>query len=544
MKKAVLILIWMIPMISGFAQDNMKVVWEKKMDHKIIYSGTGQEDRGYSYAASDKEITFFNNSDGSVIWTKTFKQIAPKLSKIDELIPFWESNTIFLFDRKMGKDQIALVDMLKGDLLWTSDKYQNLSAGNIVYIPEKEGFAISLKKQIVFVKVKTGEEKWSTDKFQGVVGKYVNMPDGNMVMVNFVPGTLAAMFTGFKNQIVKINTDNGDILWENSYIGRADRKVLTKEFVYDLDVKDNQVILKLGGYQVYDYNTGANLWSAAFDFTPDGVIRTPPGTISFGVYGAVAEPVLVGNDLYILDMSNRRSQYVKKYDKNSGKLIWTSPEIKGAKAIPGMYVVGDKVLLQIGGIVELQYRRSYKSGDMTYYEWKIAYPNVKPNGIQAFNTKDGSLAWESERFKKGITNAEMINDKFVVCSGKELYSLDPMTGKEDYEVPVSKGGVGTAAAIMAHNGKIIVVGESGVSSFEPADGKLIASGKYKNSQAEDRYEDMLIMKTDKSDIAAFNLNDCSHKVFNARKGASSSLSLDGKYVYVYETKEVTKLSTE
>ncbi len=52
------------------------------------------------------------------------------------------------------------------------------------------------------------------------------------------------------------------------------------------------------------------------------------------------------------------------------------------------------------------------------------------------------------------------------------------------------------------------------------------------------------MKTDKSDIAAFNLNDCSHKVFNARKGTSSSLGLDGKYVYVYETKEVTKLSTE
>lgn len=35
------------------AQDDMPVVWESKMDHKIQYNGTGTEERGYSYAASD-----------------------------------------------------------------------------------------------------------------------------------------------------------------------------------------------------------------------------------------------------------------------------------------------------------------------------------------------------------------------------------------------------------------------------------------------------------------------------------------------------------
>jgi len=52
------------------------------------------------------------------------------------------------------------------------------------------------------------------------------------------------------------------------------------------------------------------------------------------------------------------------------------------------------------------------------------------------------------------------------------------------------------------------------------------------------------MKTEKSDIAAFDLNDCTYKQFNAKKGAETSLSLDGKYAYVYETKVVTKLSTK
>jgi hypothetical protein len=262
------------------------------------------------------------------------------------------------------------------------------------------------------------------------------------------------------------------------------------------------------------------------------------------VYGAVADPVVVGDDLYVLDMSDKRHQFVKKYDKNSGKLIWTSPEIKEAKAIPGMYVVDDVVILQIGGVVEIQYYRSYTSGDYTYYEWRVGFDNVKPNGIQAFNAKDGSLVWESERFKKGITNAVMVKNDFVVCSGKALYSLNYKTGAENYEVPVAKGGVGNATKIYGYQDKLIVIGESGISSFNPDNGDLIASAKYKESSAEEKYENIQIMKTEKSDIAAYDLNTITYKSFDARKGATNSLSLDGKYVYVYEKNVVTKLSTK
>jgi hypothetical protein len=246
----------------------------------------------------------------------------------------------------------------------------------IRYIPEEEGFAISLKKSLVFIKMRTGEEVWQTDKFKGVVGKYVyDVNERTMVMVNFVPGAVASLFTGFKNQIAKINVQNGEIIWENTYVGRAERKVLTREFVFDLDVVGNQVILRINGYQVYDYKTGASLWSAAFDFVPEGLVPKPAGTIKFGAYGTVAEPVTVGDDLYILDMSNKKNQFVKKYDKNTGKLLWSSKEIKDARVIPGMYIVGDKVLLQIGGRVETQFYRQIKSGD-----YILLYLGSSPSG--------------------------------------------------------------------------------------------------------------------------------------------------------------------
>jgi outer membrane protein assembly factor BamB len=534
--------------LGAFAQEDMPIIFETKLGHKIEHTGTGTEERGYSYAASDKEITVFNNKTGAVRWTGKFKDLTPKLNKVDELSPFWESNVLFLFDRKMGKDQIACLDLADGHLLWSTDKYQNVTDENVVYIAELDGFAITLKDKLVWVLARTGEERWSTDKFKGVVGQYVVTKDSKLVMVNFMPTNLAALFSGFKNQIAKIDLTNGNILWESTYVGRAERKAVTRDFLYELDVKDDKVFLRMNGMQVYDLNTGASIYSAAFDFTPDKLVGEPSGAKRFGVYGAVAAPVIVGDDLYVLDMSSRKSQYVKKFDRNSGKLLWTSPEIKEARAIPNMYVEGDKVLLQIGGNVEAQayIRKQERQTDGSYEtteEWRVWHPNVKPNGIQAFNTSDGSLAWDSERFRKGITNAVMVGDKFIVCSGKELYSMDVATGAEQYVVPVAKGGVGNADQIMTFNDNVVVIGDKGVSTFNSQTGDLVAQGKYKKSDLEDYQGDRMILKTSGADIACFNLNDCTYKQFKARNGATTSLSTEGDFVYVYEKRNVTKVAT-
>lgn len=546
MKKVLFLLLLGFTLNVALAQDDMDIVWETRLGHKIDYYGTDISDRAnsYSFASDDKEITLFRNSDGSVIWTKSFKDISPKLRKVDDLLAFWESNTIFLFDRKLGKDQIACIDMESGELLWNSDKYQEVTEDVVVYIPEEEGFAISLKKELVFIKTRTGEEVWNTSKFSGTVGQYVyNSSDRSLVMVNFMPSGLMAFFTGFKNQIARINMTNGEILWENTYIGRAERKVLTKEFIYSLDVSDNKVFLRMNGMQVYDYNTGANLWSAAFDFTAD-VAKAPSGSQKFGVYGAVAEPVIVGQDIYVLDMSNKRDQYVKKYDLNTGRLLWSSSEIKGARAIPGMSVVGDKVMLQIGGRVETQFYRRYKSGDDWITEWGVTFPEVKPFGVQALDANNGMLAWESERFRKGITNAISFDNSYIVCSGKALYNIDPVSGEEKYEVPAAKGGVGQASLILPFKEDVVVViGEKGVSTFNANTGDLINSGKYKASSLFDRRNDIVVMRTEKSDYAAFDLNTCRYKEFKARTGAGNSLSTDGEHLFVYEKKTVTKLKT-
>lgn len=544
MKKILISALLLLSFTWVKAQEDMTTVWETKLPHQINFSGTSLEGE-HSYSASEKEISLFDNNSGKIIWTKSFSKIAPKLRKIDELIPFWKSSTIFLFDRKLGKDQIACFNLETGKALWTTDKYQDVDESSITYIGEEDCFAITLKKELVYIRAQTGEELWNTEKFKGVVGQYYfNGSDHTLTMVNFMPTALSALLTGFKNQIARIDLKNGEILWENTYIGLAEKKVITREPVYDLSVSDNKVFLRLNGMQVYDYKTGAKVWSAAFDFTPERVVGKPLGAKAFGVYGAVADPVVDGQDVYVLDMQSRSKQYVKKYDLNTGKLLWTSPEIKDAKAIPGMKIVDGKILLQIGGVVEKQYFKVIRVGDQWVKEIAVEFDNVNPCGIQALNASDGKLVWESERFRKGITNMITFDDHTIVCSGKALYSLDLATGKEKYEVPVAKGGVGLATQIQPFKENVIVVvGEKGVSTFDATSGDLLNSGKYRTSFFEDRVGNILVMKTDKADIGTFDLNTCVYKDFKARTGALTTLSRDGNFVYVYEKKVVTKLKT-
>ena len=185
-----------------------------------------------------------------------------------------------------------------------------------------------------------------------------------------------------------------------------------------------------------------------------------------------------------------------------------------------------------------------RTADQVITEYVIDFDNINPCGVQALNTSDGKLVWESERFRKGITNMINFGDNVIVCSGKALYSLDLATGKEKYESPVTKGGVGLATQIQPFKDDVIVVvGEKGVSTFSASTGDVINSGKYRTSRFEDRVDNILVMKTEGADIGTFDLNTCKYKDFKARKGAMTTLSRDGNYVYVYEKKVVTKLST-
>jgi outer membrane protein assembly factor BamB len=528
-------------MVAGFyvaAQDEMKEDFVMEIEHPFdLTMKVGDE---YCYASSAKEITVFELPSGKLKWNKKYSELSEQLSKVDDIISMSGSGAIFVFDRKLGKDKMACIDANSGDLLWISAKYQDVEdADNIFYIKEMDAFAITTKANLTMVKARTGEELWATTKFKGVVGDYDFAEDGSLILINMKPSIIGSIFSGLKNQIVRINVKNGDVMWDQTYRGLAERKVLTKEKLVSLSVEEGKVFLYLHGIQVFDLADGKPLWAAVYDATPSDVVKNkkPPFTSVFGAYGVVAEPVVVGNYIYVLDLENKRNQFLKKYELKSGKMVWRSAEIKEARAIPGIYVVGDRVILQVGGMVELQYVTRTPDGTVTK---TIEYENIKPMNVQCFNAVTGEQLWESDKMKKGLTNLFPSENNVIVCSGKALYSIDINTGKENYEVELKEDNIGLADIILDYNDKVVIIGEKGVSLRNKADAKLTNSSKFKKSNplsynGEYIYGDRMALYTKGSDFAVYNLKTVNYKRFDARKGASAYISNDGAYLYVFES---------
>ena len=547
--------------MAVFAQkpEEMKTVWESKLSHDFDITGL-DETAGIIHGSNDKNFSILKDADGSVKWSRKFSEIYDKIKKVDLQIPMYASKAIFLFDKKLGKDQMVVVDMETGKMLWNTDKYQGIvHPDEVIYIPELESYAIVTNDALTMVKARTGEELWSTKTMNTPLGKYIYDPDENMItMVNMPRSFLGSVLKGFKNQIIKINAKNGDIVWEQTYRGFIEKKVVTREpVVHFVLAEGNKLMLQLAGLQVFDYQTGRPIWSATYDvsFEEYARVKTPGRLVAKGVYGAVADPLFDGEYVYILDFKGRSSQYLKKYEVNSGKLVWTSPEIKEARAIPGLFKIDDVILLQVGGAVEVQgitvKTETGPNGTITTTYRSVRYENVKPYNVQAFKAGDGTQLWESERFKKGISNMIVNDNDLLVCSGTALYNVDYRTGKEKYEVSLGDDDISLAEKIInpsslgndVNKNNVIIIGSKGVSSHNMKTGAKEWAVRTKSGDFNGIYGTTAFYQKENDDQFAIDVNTGKASFYNARKNAKSEYSEDGKFLYAFERKTISKLST-
>ncbi len=532
----------------------MQEVWRVSLNHDFDNVGIHND---ILYGSNDKNYSVLKTASGGVMWSSKFKEISDKINKIDLQFEVYDANALFMFDKKMGKDQLVVADLTTGKMLWHSEKYQSIEdLEQVFYIPEIEAFGIITDKSLNMVKARTGEELWSTDKWNTPVASYmIDRDENSITMINMPKSFLGSVFKGFKNQIIKLNTQNGNVLWENTYTGLAQKKVISGERVVSLKTKGDKLFLQFNGLQVYDYKTGTPLWKAHFDATFDNVVGRIKGggrAVKKGVYGCVADPIVDGNDVYVIDMKSRSEQYLRKLDLNSGKVLWSSPEIKDAKVLPGLVKINDIIVLQVGGAVEVQAQTVRTIAGTTTTRWQKYYQNVGPYNVQAFKASDGSQVWQSEKFKKGITNITNDQNALVVCSGKELYNLDYKTGSEKYEVALGDDDIKLAQKIInssevesaeVNKGNIIIVGENGVSAHAITTGAKLWSQRIKDGEFNGIYGKTAFYEKDNGDVFAIDVNSGKATYYDARKDAKTEYSEQGDYLYVFEKKKITKLKT-
>ncbi len=568
---------------------NFKTIWESEFSNKADFLAvTGGNGDGLVLGTDDNSATVMN-SEGKMVWEGDYKNITTnKTNKSEYQYSIWKEDGkggyLFLFDaRKLGTDRIAVIDMASGKELWNSENYQNLiakskgtlsSAGDeietVKYIYELDAFLIAQKDGMNLVKAKTGEKIWETKLIKGAVAKYIyDKVKNEIIMLNFKPTALGALISGFKNQLLKINAANGEILWDASFRGLIEKELVTRKPIVDLYTKDGKLFLWLDGIQVFNLNNGQKLWEVEYENDINknkggGGNKMMSAGTSKSIYRTLADPLFTEKAVYIVIFATRdRTKYVEKHDLETGKLLWASEKITGAFSMPNIYKAGDKVMVQVGGKVQVQEIVATSSGGIgtsalssgVDRSYKIYYDYVaQKNSIIALNDSDGKTAWRSEKFDKRITDMIIDKDQTVfVGDGDEFYSYDIKSGKQNFDVKHGTAKVGKAFDVIDYGDNVVVISEKGLASYKKADGarnyatdKLSGIDYYYNIAGNFFLRNQ---KNSKNIIHGINMENGETKGTVESKGKGGSpvfgdgidISNDGEFIYAFKGKKLEKI---
>ncbi len=565
---------------AGKKTGSFSTVWESEFDNKATRLAVVNSN-GELIVGTDDNSSSVLDKDGKPIWNGDYKKITTNSTNKSELqyTIFTENGGyLFLFDqRKLGTDRVACIDIKSGKELWNSEAYQDLipkgtkaeegldqgELETVKYIFELDAFLISQRASVILVKAKNGEKIWETNRFKGGVGKYIYDAKRNeIIMVNFKPTALGALFTGFKNQLVKINATNGDVVWDATFRGTVEKELVTRRAIIDLWIKGDKLFMYLDGIQAYNINNGQKLWEAIYENDMQGANG---GMFSGGkrskIYRTLAQPLFTDDAVYIVILGTRdRTKYVEKHDLESGKLLWASEKITGALCMPNIYKTGDKIMVQVGGKVQVQEYRlettSYGMGS-TVKEW-VPYIfwdyKAQKNSLLSLDDATGKTAWRSEKFDKRITDLIIDSDKTVfVGDGDEFYGYDIASGKQLFDVKHNDAKVGKATDVIDFGDKVVVLSEKGLASYHKKDGsRVYATEKIKGVDFFYHIGDNYFLRDQrdsKNIIYGIDMTNGETKGSVQSKGKGGSpqygdgidITKDGEYIFAFKGRKVEKI---
>ncbi len=558
---------------AGKKSGNFATVWESEFDNKATRLALCDAGGDMIIGTDDNSASVIDAS-GKAIWSGDYKKLTTNKTNNSEFqFTIWKDKGgyLFLFDkRSIGKDRVAVLDLASGKELWNSELYQDLISQNaqegadqgeletVKYISELDAFLISQRNSVILVKANTGEKVWETNRFKGGVGKYIyNAAKNEIVMVNYKPTALGALFSGYKNQLVRINAANGDILWDATFAGAIEKELITRRAIVDMWIRNGKVFLYLNGLAVYNYDNGQKLWESVYDadMSADG-IKLFGGGSHKKIYRAIADPLFTNDAVYLVILGGgNRSKFIEKHDLETGKLLWASEKITGAYSMPNVYKASGRILLQIGGKVQVQeYRKEGMGSDAHWVPYIYWDYKAQKNGVLAIDDASGKTSWRSEKFDKRITDLILDKDKTVfVGDGDEFYGYDIASGNQLFDVKHNDAKVGRATDVIDFDDKVVVLSEKGLAAYNKADGsRAYASEKIKGVDyfyhigdnyflRDQRNSKNIIYGIDMANGETKGSVESKGKGGSPKYGDGIDITDDGEYIFAFKGKKVEKI---
>jgi outer membrane protein assembly factor BamB len=523
-------------------ETTFKQEWKVKVDTKSFFLTTCSIDASEVVATTKKAVYFLNGKDGSKVWGGDLETLfGLKDSDLQKYVE--DAGVLFVFNRKKGADQLVCIDTHTGKMLWNTEKYEGIGKDNVLYFPEIKAFLILLKEGADMVDARTGVLKYSLTGMRGGVGLYKYLADKKEILiVNAVPTTLSSMFKGFKNQLLKIEAETGRVIWETEYRGQATTELVSDKMLLDWQITSDKILLQLDGLQVFDLATGKALWHAELnmDINHHGLLKASE------TYHAIADPLIVKDDVYMVEVSeNGKKKALKKYDLNTGKLLWSNEEINGKKTvIPELSYVNGVIIAQLGGYVNNQ---TIKQGNNQTIKESV-WEQQGPFGLKAFDAATGKMIWSNETPKDLITGVVTDDNSVYVATETSFLKIDAKSGTVKYEMKNKAANVGDPEQLLDMGDKVATYCANGVVAYKKEGGTTAYATPVKNLRAYEPIQQngkAYFVKT-KKELVRFDFNsgvvDGSYTFDGDIKWR---LSKDGESIILFvKGGEVSKYSTK
>jgi hypothetical protein len=311
------------------------------------------------------------------------------------------------------------------------------------------------------------------------------------------------------------------------------------------------------------------LWKSVYDAEMDGGsgVKLFGGNKRSKIYRTVADPLFTDDAVYLVILGGRdRTKFVEKHDLESGKLLWASEKITGAFSMPNIYKAGNRVMVQVGGKVQVQEFRLEETSNglalggfgggtsknwVPYIYWDY---KAQKNSVLCLDDATGKTTWRSEKFDKRITDLILDSEKTVfVGDGDEFYSYDIATGNQLYDVKHNDAKVGKATDVIDFGDKVVVLSEKGLAAYNKKDGtRAYASEKIKGVDYFYHIGDNYFLRdqrNSKNIIYGIDMANGETKGSVQSKGKGGSpeygdgidISADGEYIFAFKGRKVEKI---
>ena len=411
--------------LSAVDMDSKKELWNieegnpNKFENTAIYS---KEANGIIIVAPEG-LRFYDLQTGKLLWTRDdlverdsfIKQLALEKEKKKAEIDWTYIEPLDRFLISDVNNNLLLMDPYTGKNDWIIS--ENLGSVMAAKIFEDEGKAIFFGPELKSAALEILQRE------SNIVGKVMDV-------VNEVPKAI---------DLILVDLKTGEVDWKS--------KVFSKEVTNDVRLLEDKVILSNNIFYALDRETGEVLWqSVDKDRLKDEQFLTALSSTTFLDFKAHVrndpEPIITDDAVVLVfpeiyeDIENRHRVTIRKYDLETGELLWKSNNKRFYPQM--MFHYDDKIFIKNSWIDRFMIDALDPESGERVYEIRDkgravdVFPKddriyrLQTRGFDAYDVEDGNKIDLPEELTKSVIAVEDVGDGFLAIHDAQA------EGKKDY----------------------------------------------------------------------------------------------------------------